>query len=439
MKRLIGAGLAAAVIAGGLGLSSGAQGATSSTSTTARVARAGLLPIDPCDLLPGLCDVPVIGPLLTDVADLLDHLLTVPPTGEQQAVADLVQQIQGSFAGLDPTQQSDLADGILTQLQGAGLSPAVLTEVLAQLSGLTDGTPALTQLVDDLVTVVQDLVEGLLGIGGETPDPTHVQALVTDVLDALATGNTSTVVTAVEHLITSLTGGDSLDPSVLTDLVNQLTAALQSVGDGLLPDQLVTIINQVTQAVDPDAPITGVPVTRSATPSISSPKANFTSTHPRISGVGVKGGSVFLRTKAGKVLGSAAVGSDGRWTLVSAKLVVKKTKYSVTATQVVPGHSSSNASAAKTFRVVSKGPVIATKSGKTFKTTRPTITGIAYPKTKVTLYSKGGKKLGSATVKADGSWKIKSKKLKKGTRTIKVSQKGHGKKKTTAVKKIKIT
>ena len=117
---------------------------------------------------------------------------------------------------------------------------------------------------------------------------------------------------------------------------------------------------------------------------------------------------------------------------------LKRGAYTVTATQTAPGRATSPQSSARTFRVVSAKPAITTRSNKKFRTHRPKISGIAYPRTKVVLRSSTGKKLGSAKVRSNGTWSIRSKSLSSGTRKIKVTQTGYGKKKTSKVKKIRI-
>jgi hypothetical protein len=427
MKNIFASGLAAALVAGGLGLAAGPAQASPIPTTTTRAAL-GPLPIGLCDVLPDLCASPTVGELLTGVDDALDDLLGTSPADTPQqiqaTVEGVVEAVVATLTGIsDPAQLQQAADAIAAQLQGAGLDPAVLTQVLAGLSASDEvPTSALTGLVGTVVETVQTLVSGLLGLGGQTPDPAAVQALVDQILAALADGDSAGLQQLITDLLTSLPGGSTLSPSTLTDLVNQILATLQgSLGAG----SSTTVVNNVDQAL-----------AASATPRVSSPGGNTTSQRPVIRGNGTPGATVTVRSSTGTVLGSAMVRSTGTFSVTSRKL--KIAKYTVTATQVEPGRAASAKSAARSFRVVSAKPVITTKSKKKFSTHRPKITGIAYPKSRIVLRSSTGKKLGSVKVRSNGTWTIKSKTLSSGTRKIKAVQTGHGKKKTTKVRTIRI-
>lgn len=421
MKKIFAGSLAAALVAGGLGLSTGPAQASPISTTTTRIS-ADALPLDLCDLLP-LCDAPVVGPLLEGVeealADLLGTVSTGNPTEIQGSVEDLVDAIVAALDGAGADQES-AANAIAAQL--GALDPALLTQILGDLAGQS---PVLGELITGILQTVQDLVEGLLGLGGQTPDPAQIQGLVEQLLAALAGGNPSDLQALLTELLTSLPGGSTLSPSTLTDLIDQLIKALQgTLGVG-------TAVNNVDNAIK-----AGTPVAVSATPTVSAPRGYFTNTHPTLRGNGTPGAFVTVRTTTGSVLGSATVTPAGTYALTSRKL--KIAAYQVTATQVEQGRATSAQSASRSFRVVSAKPVIKTKSKKKFSTKRPTITGIAYPKTRIVLRSSTGKALGSAKVRADGTWKIKSKKLSSGTRKVKVVQTGYGKKKTSKVRTIRI-
>ncbi|MET0915340.1 MAG: hypothetical protein ABWY81_03970, partial [Jiangellaceae bacterium] len=60
MKNTLASGLAAVLVAGGLGLTAGPAQASPVPTTTSRAAL-GPLPLDLCDLLPALCASPVSG------------------------------------------------------------------------------------------------------------------------------------------------------------------------------------------------------------------------------------------------------------------------------------------------------------------------------------------------------------------------------------------
>lgn len=410
MKKILATAMTTALVVGGLGLASGPAEARPDIKTAA-FAQAGPLPLDLCDLLP-LCTGPG-GSLLTNVQDALDALL-----GNTGSPQDLATAIVAALQGLPSGDRPEAAAAIAQQLQSAGLSPAALSQVLSGLAG--DSNP-LGDLVPDLLATVQSLVNGLLGIGGQTPDPAQAQALTDQLLKALAAGDASALQAQLSSLLTSLPGGSGLSPATLTGLVNQIVAALQA---GLGGPSTTPVVNNVDNAISTSAP------------QLASPGTYVTSKRPAIQGTGAPGASVTVRTSKGVVLGSATVSSTGTFRVTSRSL--KRGSYTITATQTAPGRATSPQSAARTFRVVSAKPAITTTSNKKFKTHRPKITGIAYPKTKVVLRSSTGKKLGSAKVRANGTWTIKAKSLSSGTRKIKVTQTGYGKKKTSKVKKIRI-
>lgn len=436
MKKTLASGLAAALIAGGLGLTAGTAQASPALKTATSEA-AGLLPLDLCDLLPALCGSDVTGPLLQGVDSALTDLgllgtdPAATPVQLQAAVQEVLDAVVATLTGVGPEDLQTVADALGTQLGGSGLDPAALTQILAQLglNGPELPPSELTDLVGQVTDTVQGIVNGLTSIGGQTPDPAQVQALIDQITQALAGGDPAALTGVVSGLLTSVPGAGALDPSILTGLVGDVVTTLQGAASRLgLP--VPTIIERVTTAVNTAA----APVASPA-PAISSTKY-FTSSHPAIRGTGVAGASVTVRTSKGVVLGSTTVNSAGRFSLVSRKL--KLGYYRVTATQTAPGQTVSPASAASTFRIVSAKPVIKTSSKKKFKTHRPTIKGIGYPGAKITLRSSSGKKLGSAKVRANGTWSIKSKSLSSVTRKVKAVQTGYGKKKSSKTSKIRI-
>jgi hypothetical protein len=431
MKNILASGLAAALVAGGLGLTAGPAQASPTSTTTTRAAAQGPLPLDLCSVLVDLCQSQGLGELLTGVDNALDDLLGTSPTGTPQQIQETVQSVvQAIVATLteinDPADLQAAVQAIASRLTTSGLDPAVLTQVLAGLG--TNGelpTSALSGLVGTLVDTVQSIVSGLLGIGGQTPDPAQVQALVDQILDALAAGDPAALQALVRDLLTSLPGASGLSPATLTDLVGQVIDGLQgTLGAG----SSTTIVNNVNEAINGPA--------AAATPVVSSPRGNTTSRRPVIRGTGTPGAMVSVRTSTGTVLGSATVRSTGAFSVTSRKL--KIAAYRVSAIQMQSGRAVSAPSATRTFRVVSAKPVITTKSKKKFSTKRPKITGIGYPKSRIVLRSSTGKKLGSTKVRTNGTWTITSKRLSSGTRKIKAVQTGHGKKKTTKVRTIRI-
>ncbi|MET1037505.1 MAG: Ig-like domain-containing protein [Aeromicrobium sp.] len=389
------------------------------------------MPLDLCDLLPALCASGVDQALL----DLLGSTSAGTPEQLQESVEALVQAIIDTLTGVSGPDGQEAADAIATQLTGSGLDPAVITQVLAGLSGAGVPDSGLADLLDTVLNTVQELVTALLGLGGQSPDPAQVQALVDQITAALAAGDPAALQALIEDLLTSLPGGSGLDQSTLTGLVDQVVAALEGAlgGGNPITQVIVTITDALGGGNAAPAP---APANVSATPTVTSPGGYFTSRRPAIRGVGAAGASVTVRTTAGKFLGSTTVSSAG--TFVVTPRTLKIAAYRVTATQVESGKAASAKSAVRTFRIVSAKPVIKTTSRKKFSTHRPKITGIGYPKSRIVLRSSTGKKLGSAKVRADGTWTIKSKRLSSGTRKIKAVQTGHGKKKTSKVRTIRI-
>jgi hypothetical protein len=430
MKNILASGLAAALVAGGLGLTAGPAQASPVSTTTTRAAAQGPSPLDLCSVLVDLCQSQGLGDLLTGVDNALDDLLGTSPADTPQQIQETVQSVvQAIVATLteinDPADLQSAVQAIARRLAASGLDQAVLTQVLDGLR--TNGVPTsvVSDLVGTLVDTVQSIVSGLLGIGGQTPNAAQVQALVDQILKALAAGDPAALQALVRDLLTSLPGASGLSPATLTDLVGQVIDGLQgTLGAG----SSTTIVNNVNEAINGPA--------AAATPVVSSPRGNTTSRRPVIRGTGTPGAMVSVRTSTGTVLGSATVRSTGAFSVRSRKL--KIAAYRVSAIQMQSGRAVSAPSATRTFRVVSAKPVITTKSKKKFSTKRPKITGIGYPKSRIVLRSSTGKKLGSAKVRTNGTWTITSKRLSSGTRKIKAVQTGHGKKKTTKVRTIRI-
>jgi hypothetical protein len=272
------------------------------------------------------------------------------------------------------------------------------------------------------------LVSGLLGLGGQTVDPAILQDLVQRILAAQAANDTAALSALLSELLRSLPGGSGLDAGTVTTLVDDITNTLADAATGV---DVTPTVDRVDNALNPPSAAAA-----SSTPTISRIATWVTSTRPTIRGAGTPGASVAVRTSKGTVLGTTTVSSSGSFSLVSRKL--KRGAYTVTATQVAPGMSASGSSAARNFRVVSSKPAITTKAKKRFSTHRPKISGIGYPKSKIVLRSSTGKKLGTVRVRTNGTWTIKSKTLSSGTKKLKAVQTGHGKKKTSKAKKIRI-
>ena len=429
MKNILAGGIAAALVAGGLGLTAGPAQARPTSTTTTRAAALGSLPPQLCSVLVDLCASPALGELLNGVDDALEDLLGTSPAATpqqiQETVEGVVDAVIKTLTGLgdDPAGQLEAAQAIASQLGASGLDPAVLTQVLAGLGTNSQlPTSVVDELVGTLVDTVQAVVSGLLGLGGQTPDPAQAQQLVNQILAALAGGDTAALRDLLTNLLTSLPGGTALSPSTLTGLVDQILATLRgSLGAG----SSAQVVDNVNQAI-----------AASATPAVTSPRGTTTSVRPVIKGTGTPGATVTVRSSTGTVLGAAPVRSTGAFSVTSRKLKIGA--YRITATQVESGRTTSAASAVRTFRIVSAKPVITTKSKKKFSTKRPKITGIGFPRARITLRTSSGTKLGSVKVRTDGTWTITSKRLSAGTRKIKAVQTGHGKKKTTKVRIIRI-
>ena len=426
MKKTIAGGLTAVLLTGGVGFTSATAQASSSPTTAAR-ARALVLPLDLCTVLGPLCGVSVLGPLLVGVQDALDDLLGAAPGGIPLSADELADAIRDALAAAPSQDSAQVTDAIAALLANAGLPDSVLDQVTGGLGGTAGGPVA------NVLQTVEDLLNGLLGIGGQPVDPTALRGLIQSILSEQADGDLPGLRGVLETLLQSLPGGSSLDTSALTGLVDTLATTVANAAAGT---PVAPIINLVTVTLNPGA-VTPTPAAApSATPTLSAIKTYVTTTRPTIQGGGAPGASVTVRTSRGDVLGSTTVSSSGAFSLVSKKL--KRGAYTVSATQVSPGLGSSASSAAQSFRVVSGSPVITTKANKRFGTHRPKISGIGYPKAKIVLRTSSGTKLGTARVRSNGTWSIKAKRLSSGTKKLKAVQTGYDKKRTSKTKKVRI-
>jgi hypothetical protein len=428
MKKTIAGGLTAVLLTGGIGFTSASAEASPSPMTVTG-APALALPTNLCGILgPVLCNASVLGPLLVGVDGALDDLLNSAPEGIPLSASQLADAISAALAATSGPQSTQVTDAIAALLANAGLPDSVLDQVTGQLGDTPAGGP-----VAAVLKTIEDLLTGLLGIGGQPVDPAAVQSQLQSILTSLASGDATALRTVLETLLKSLPGGTSLDPSTLTGLVDTLATTVRNAAAGT---PVEPIVNLITVTLNPGAATPTPAATPSATPTISAIPTYVTTVRPTISGGGTPGASVTVRTSRGEVLGSTTVSASGAFAVVSKKL--KRGAYTVSATQVSPGLGTSASSAAQSFRVVSGSPVITTKANKRFSTHRPKITGVGYPKAKIVLRTSSGTKLGTARVRSNGTWSIKAKRLSSGTKKIKAIQTGHDKKRTSKSKKIRI-
>lgn len=427
MKKTIAGGLTAVLLTGGVGFTSATAQASPSPTTAAR-AGALALPLDLCDILGPLCQVTGIGPLLVGVQGALDDLLGAAPGDIPLSADELADAISDALAAAPSEDSAQVTDAIAALLANAGLPDSVLDQVTGGLGDTPAGGP-----VANVLQTVEDLLNGLLGIGGQPVDPTALQGLIQSILSEQADGDLAGLRDVLETLLQSLPGGSSLDTSALTGLVDTLATTVANAAAGT---PVAPIVNLITITLNPGAGTPAPAAASSATPTLSAVKTYVTTVRPTIKGGGTPGASVTVRTSRGDVLGSTTVSSSGAFSLVSKKL--KRGAYTVSATQVSPGLGSSASSAARSFRVVSGSPVITTKANKRFSTHRPKISGVGYPKAKIVLRTSSGTKLGTARVRSNGTWSIKVKRLSSGTKKIKAIQTGYDKKRTSKTKKVRI-
>ena len=121
-----------------------------------------------------------------------------------------------------------------------------------------------------------------------------------------------------------------------------------------------------------------------------------------VTGTGTPGNSVTVYDASGKKLGTATVKEDGTWSLPVEQGTLKAGE-KLTATQKAPG---SNRDSEPATGVVSEDKAADKPVINTAKDSDTSVTGTGTPGNSVTVYDASGKKLGTATVKEDGTWSL---------------------------------
>ncbi|MFY0405747.1 Ig-like domain-containing protein [Solicola sp. PLA-1-18] len=174
-------------------------------------------------------------------------------------------------------------------------------------------------------------------------------------------------------------------------------------------------------------------------PTITDPAQNryvytqATSVPVTVAGNGTPGATVTVRDADNRVVGSAKVATNGRWSLRTGKLSSRTYAYRAVQTRSGLTSRSSNT---RVFRVVSLRVRIAKGIDPT-KAKRPKIRGKGTPGARVTVKTTTGRVLGSAVVDTNGNWSMRSKALKRGTYKVRASQSYRGQKSRSTVVKFR--
>ncbi|MGX7056905.1 Ig-like domain-containing protein, partial [Vagococcus entomophilus] len=133
-------------------------------------------------------------------------------------------------------------------------------------------------------------------------------------------------------------------------------------------------------------------------PTINNAKDSDTS----VSGTGTPGDSVTVYDESGKKLGTTTVKEDGTWSIPVDEGTLKANE-KLSATQKAPG---SNRDSEPATSVVSEDKAADKPTINNAKDSDTSVSGTGTPGNSVTVYDESGKKLGTTTVKEDGTWSI---------------------------------
>ncbi|MFY0407437.1 beta strand repeat-containing protein [Solicola sp. PLA-1-18] len=251
-----------------------------------------------------------------------------------------------------------------------------------------------------------------------------------------AQGSVSTTDNATFDLSSDDTGAEfecSLDgaapsvcasPFTITDLADgahTLTvAARDSAGNVDATPATRTWRVDTTVPAPPTPPVVPAP---SATAVSGVTKAGKVYTTTSRAGVVVAGrgtpGAVITVRDGSKAVATTTVATNGRWSVRTSTLGTGT--HRLTATQTVGARSS--APAAVGAVTVERVKVTLTKAVSPTAAKRPTVRGRGNPGATITVRTTEGKKLGTTTVKNNGTWRLRSTKLDRGTYTIRATQK----------------
>ncbi|MGG7507521.1 Ig-like domain-containing protein [Plantibacter sp. YIM 135249] len=143
-------------------------------------------------------------------------------------------------------------------------------------------------------------------------------------------------------------------------------------------------------------------------------------TTPTVSGTGQPGASVVVTDDSGLTVGSATVGADGTWSVVTTTLAAGA--HTLSATQITTGGTASSAQISITIEIPATVAITTPADGSTAETTTPTVSGTGQPGASVVLTNNAGSTVGSATVDAYGTWSVVTTTLAAGAHTLSAIQ-----------------
>ncbi|MEK6345128.1 MAG: hypothetical protein V4737_15010, partial [Curtobacterium sp.] len=390
----------------------------------------GAITVD-LDELTALNGQPANTPVLTDaaVASINQSIATILgtqlPTALRTAV---VNTINSTAVRIDVAANVRSAVGALDRIT------IRVDSTLGQLAGSAPGTPTTTVTggplgLSLLGTLLTPAITSLVVPAAQT----LVRPLVTGTaLDDLGTALRATT-TAVARTLAPVV--------LLLRQVVDLTVNAQDTStgfrDGRGDDTGARSVHALRLSVLPGADVATVDLATStvraaafATPTITAPTAGQQFTVPSaastrsitVSGAGEPGATVRVDLGGGRT-GTATVAANGTWTTSVAN--VPTGEYTATATQTVGGTAAG--AVTQRFTVVAQQPLVVTTptAGRTFTiagtSTTVTLTGTATPGARVDV-DLGGGRTGTATVAADGSWRVPVADLPTGSWTASVTQ-----------------
>ncbi len=135
---------------------------------------------------------------------------------------------------------------------------------------------------------------------------------------------------------------------------------------------------------------------------LTGPTGTTNDPRPAITGTGQPGATVTVTDGAGEVIGTATVGSDGKWSVKPGNDLPEGT-VNITAQQNAGGQTST-ATGSFEVHIIDELVVTGPQAGSTVDSKTPIVSGTAEPGAEITVTDKDGNVLGTTTADEDGNW-----------------------------------
>ncbi|GAA1777983.1 hypothetical protein GCM10009768_03240 [Leucobacter iarius] len=145
-----------------------------------------------------------------------------------------------------------------------------------------------------------------------------------------------------------------------------------------------------------------VKVAEKAKVAVTGPTGTTNDPRPAITGTGQPGATVTVKDGNGEVLGTATVGSDGKWS-VKPGTDLPEGAVSITAEQNAGGQTSS-ATGSFDVNIIDDLTVTGPTAGSTVDSKKPVVSGTAEPGAEITVKDKDGNVIGETVAGEDGKW-----------------------------------